>query len=156
MSLFFLNDPLKRTGLWFVLLFVQFPHSSAGFDHQFFFKRQDLSSYRVKHSKRNSIFTHVHVLFSIYDINCGVSQGFLALKKAVAAHVKKHRIFSRVLIFNQLHTRHSPLAPLGQVDEWTANFSRLVVCRSFLELWRRKNKKFRIVDRQRGSNFPRR
>ena len=34
--------------------------------------------------------------------------------------------------------RHSPLAPLGQVDEWTAKLSRFsiqVVCRNFLELW---------------------
>ena len=113
-------------------------------------------SYRFEHSKRNCISSRAHVLFSIYHINFGVLQGFLALKKAVATHVKKHRIFSRVLMYNQLHTRHSPLAPLGQVDEWTAKFSRLVVCRSFLELWRRKNKKFRIADRQRGSNFPRR
>ena len=113
-------------------------------------------SYRGKHSKSNSISTRVHALFSIYHINCGVLQGFPALRKAVATHVKKYRIFSRVLIFNQLLTRHSPLAPLGQVDEWTAKFSRLVVCRSFLELWRRKHKKIRIADRQRGSNFPRR
>ena len=62
-------------------------------------------SYRFEHSKRNCISTRAHVLFSIYHIDCGVLQGFLALKKAVAAHVKKHRIFSRVLIFNQLHTQ---------------------------------------------------
>ena len=62
-------------------------------------------SYRFEHSKRNCISTRAHVLFSIYHINCGVLQGFLALKKAVATHVKKHRIFSRVLIFNQLHTQ---------------------------------------------------
>ena len=74
-------------------------------------------SYRFEHSKRNCISTRAHVLFSIYHINCGVLQGFLDLKKAVATHVKKHGIFSRVLIFNQLHTRRSPSAPLGQVDE---------------------------------------
>ena len=62
-------------------------------------------SYRFEHSKRNCISTRAHVLFSIYHINCGVLQGFLALKKAVATHVIKHRIFSRVLIFNQLHTQ---------------------------------------------------
>ena len=83
------------------------PYSSAGFDHQFFFKRQDLSSYRVKHSKRNSIFTHVHVLFSIYHINCGVLQGFPALRKVVTTHVRKYCIFSTCVdIANQLLTRH--------------------------------------------------
>ena len=59
---------------------------------------RSLVSYRVKHSKRNSISTRAHVLFSIYHINCGVIQGFPALRKAVTTHVKKYRIFSRVLI----------------------------------------------------------
>ena len=43
-------------------------------------------------------------------------------------------LFTCVDIANQLLTRHSPLAPLGQVDEWTAKPSRFsiqVVCRSF-------------------------
>ena len=35
---------------------------------------------------------------SNYHINCGVIQGFPALRKAVTTHVKKYRIFSRVLI----------------------------------------------------------
>ena len=39
--------------------------------------------------KKNKIFHH---------INCGVIQGFPALRKAVTTHVKKYRIFSRVLI----------------------------------------------------------
>ena len=50
--------------------------------------------------------------------------------------------FTCVDIANQLLTRHSPLAPLGQVDEWTAKPSRFsiwVICWSFLELWRRKH-----------------
>ena len=34
----------------------------------------------------------------LYHINCGVIQGFSALRKAVTTHTKKHRIFSRVLI----------------------------------------------------------
>ena len=46
-----------------------------------------------------------------------VLQGFMALRKAVTTHVKTYRIFSRVDLANQLLTRHSPLAPLGQVDE---------------------------------------
>ena len=33
-----------------------------------------------------------------YHINCGFIQGFLALGKAVTTHVKKYRIFSRVLV----------------------------------------------------------
>ena len=49
-------------------------------------------------SKRNSISTRAYVLFSIYHINCGVIQGFPALRKAVTTHVKKYRIFLRVLM----------------------------------------------------------
>ena len=52
-----------------------------------------------------------------YHINCGAIQEFPALRKAFTTHVKKYRIFSRVDIANQLLTRHSPLAPLSQVDE---------------------------------------
>ena len=53
-----------------------------------------------------------------YRINCGVIQGFPALRKAVTTHVKKYRIFfTCVDMANQLLTRHSPLVPLGQVDE---------------------------------------
>ena len=32
-------------------------------------------------------------------INCGVIQGFPALRKALTTHVKRYRIFSRVLIY---------------------------------------------------------
>ena len=54
----------------------------------------------------------------VYRINCRVIQGFLALRKAVTTHVKKiSYFFTCVDIANQLLTRHSPLAPLGQVDE---------------------------------------
>ena len=76
-----------------------------------------LVSYRVKHSKRNSIST-AHVLFSIYYINRGVIQGFPALRKAATTHVEKYRFFffTCVDVAHQLLTRHSPLAPLGQVD----------------------------------------
>ena len=52
--------------------------------------------------------------------------------------------FTCVDIANQLLTHHSPLAPLGQVDEWTAKPSRFsiqVVCRSFLKSWRLNTKK---------------
>ena len=33
-----------------------------------------------------------------YHINCGIIQGFLALRKAITTHVKKNSIFSRMLI----------------------------------------------------------
>ena len=49
---------------------------------------------------------------AFHHINCGVLQGFPAPRKAVTIS----RITS-VDIANQLLTRHSPLAPLGQVDE---------------------------------------
>ena len=35
----------------------------------------------------------------ISHINCGVTQGFPAMRKAVTTRVKKYRIFSRVLIY---------------------------------------------------------
>ena len=45
------------------------------------------------------------------------STGIFGLRKAVTTHVKKDRFFSTCVdIANQLLTRHSPLAPLGQVD----------------------------------------
>ena len=81
---------------------------------------RSLVSDRVKHSKRNSISTRAHVLFSIYHINYGVSHGFPALRKAVTTLVKKYGVFD---IANQLLTRHSPFAPLGQVDEWWMIYS---------------------------------
>ena len=52
-----------------------------------------------------------------YHINCGVIQGFPALRRAETPYVKKYRIFHVVGIANQLLTRHSPLASLGQVDK---------------------------------------
>ena len=79
----------------------------------------------------------VYIYIYIYHINCGVIQRFPALRKVVMTHV-----FTRVDIANQLLTRNSPLAPLGQFDEWTAKPSRFsiqIVCRSFLELWRLKH-----------------
>ena len=35
---------------------------------------------------------------AFYYINCGVIQGFPAPRKAATIHVKKYRIFSRLLI----------------------------------------------------------
>ena len=57
----------------------------------------------------------------IYHINYGVIEGFLALRKAVKAHLKKYRIFLLVFdIANQLPTRHLHFAPVGQLDERAA------------------------------------
>ena len=38
------------------------------------------------------------IIISFYHINCGVQQGFPALKKAATTYVKKKRLFFRVLI----------------------------------------------------------
>ena len=100
------------------------------------------------------------MLLLIYHINWGVIQGFPTLRKAVTTHVKKYRIFfTCVDIASQLLIRHSPLAPLGQVDEWTAKPSRFSIQGSLSELSRivaLKHWKIRIADRQSGSNFSRR
>ena len=54
----------------------------------------------------------------IYHINYDVTQGSVALTKAVTTPFKKYDIFSRVVDnANQLLTPHSPFAPLGQVDK---------------------------------------
>ena len=52
-------------------------------------------------------------------INYGVIQGFPSLRtEAITTHVKRYDVFLRVVdIANQLLTRHSPFAPLAQVDE---------------------------------------
>ena len=96
---------------------------------------QPRSLFLEKENLEENLFTlywiHICVIANrdIYHINCGVIHGFLALRKAVTT------FFTCVDIANQLLTRHSPLAPPGQVDAWTAKFSRFsiqVVCRSFL------------------------
>ena len=72
-----------------------------------------------------------------FHINYGVTRGFLTLRKAVTTHVKKYNIFSRVSnIANQLVTRHSPFAPLGQVDDWTAKPSPLSIQGRLSEFFR--------------------
>ena len=54
----------------------------------------------------------------MYHLNYGVIQGFPAVRKAVTTHVKKFEIFTLLFdIANQVLTRYSPFAPLGQVDE---------------------------------------
>ena len=46
----------------------------------------------------NTISNRQVIKKNYYNVNCGVIQGFPALRKAVTTHVKKYRIFSRVLI----------------------------------------------------------
>ena len=73
---------------------------------------------------------------NFYYRNCGISG---SEKSRDNIHKKISYFFTCVDKSNQLLTCHSPWAPLGQVDEWTAKLSRLsiqVVCRNFLELWR--------------------
>ena len=53
-----------------------------------------------------------------YHTNCGVIKEFPALKKSRNNTREKISYFSTCVdIANQLLTRHSPLAPLGQVNE---------------------------------------
>ena len=55
---------------------------------------------------------------AFHHINCGVLQGFPAPRKSRNNTCEKiSYFFTSVDIANQLLTRHSPLAPLGQVDE---------------------------------------
>ena len=89
------------------------------------------------------VFVCVRMYICIYHINCGVIQRFPALRKTVTTDVKKISYFS-TCVDNQLLTRHSPLAPPGQVDEGTvkpSRFSIQVVYRSFLKLWRLNTKR---------------
>ena len=51
-----------------------------------------LQEYKAELGKPNNRVTF------FYHINCGVIQGFPALRKAVTTHVKKYRIFPLVLI----------------------------------------------------------
>ena len=69
-----------------------------------------------------------------YHLNCGVIQGFPALRKAVTS--------LSVRLINELQSLHY--------------FQYKVVFRNFLELCRLKHQKIRIAGRQSGSNFPRR
>ena len=63
------------------------------------------------------IHTYIYIYIYIYHINCSVIQGFPALRKAVKTREKISFFFTCVDIANQLLIRHSPLVPLGQVDE---------------------------------------
>ena len=79
-------------------------------------------------------------------------EDFQPWEKPLTTHLEKYRIFSRVFdIVNQLLTRHSPFAPLGQVDEWTAKPSPFSI-QGFLSGCVR----IMAAYRQWRSNFPRR
>ena len=61
------------------------------------------------------LFPHFFFLYKIHT-NYDVIQGFPAPRNAVTTHANKYHIFSSVFdIANQLLTRQSPFAPLGQV-----------------------------------------
>ena len=69
--------------------------------------------------KFGGLISHLIVpITKYYHIKYGVIQGFPAPRKTVTTHVMKYVFFSREFdIANQLLTRHSPFAPLGQVIE---------------------------------------
>ena len=63
--------------------------------------------------------------FSSHKLRC--STGISGSEKSRNNTCEKiSYFFTSVDIANQLLTRHSPLAPLGQVDEWTAKPSRFL------------------------------
>ena len=104
----------------------------------------DINSYEGKNFGVNMHSKKLLIIYSIYiyHINCGVIQGFPALRIVATTREKISYFFTCVDMANQLLSRHSPLAPLGQVDESTAKPSRFsiqVVFRSFPELWRLKH-----------------
>lgn len=94
----------------------------------------------------------------IHHINCSITQGFLALRKAVTTHVKKITIifyfYANQLLTRHSHSRHS----VRLINEWQSLHSSrsIVVCRNFLGLWLLKHWNIRIAYRQRRLKFPRR
>ena len=81
----------------------------------------------------------------------------VCLKKSRNNTREKNIVFFHVLIYPI--TRHSPLALLGQVDEWTAKSSRFSITSCLLELSRimaAKTLKNPYHWQIWGSNFPRR
>ena len=89
-----------------------------------------------------------HLLFSIYHINCGIIQGFPALRKAVTAHVKNIVIFHVCL----------KLVATLKVDKWRQSLHHLqskVFCGNFFGLWLLKHLNIRIVYWQWRSIVPR-
>ena len=73
--------------------------------------------------------------FSSHKLRC--STGISGSEKSRNNTCEKiSYFFTSVDIANQLLTRHSPLAPLGQVDEWTAKPSRFLNTSCLSELSR--------------------
>ena len=112
--------------------------------------RHSVSLMNERQSLHDSREMLCNILYLSHKLRCYI--GFSGLEKSRNNTREKNRyFFTCVDIANQLQTRHSPLAPLGQVDEWTAKPSRFpiqVVYRGFLELWRLEHYKIRIADRQ--------
>ena len=70
-------------------------------------------------------------------INCGVIQGFPGPEKSRNnTREKISYFFTCVVIAYQLLTCHSPLAPLGKVDEWIAKPARFSIQGTLSELSR--------------------
>ena len=91
--------------------------------------------------KKINTCTCVNTFYHIYKLWCytGISG---SEKSHNNTHEKTSYFFTCVDTANQLLTCHLPLAPLSQVDEWTAKpswFLIKVLCWSFLELWRLKH-----------------
>ena len=105
-------------------------------------------------------------LTTFYHINYSVIQGFPAPRKTVTTHVK-NTIFFYVCWYRQSgnQTRHSPFAPLGQVDEWTAKpspfsvqgslseFSRIMAAGTLKNPYRLQIETFKLSKKGRKTNI---
>ena len=101
--------------MWFYLLAGKDSLLGKSLRENFFSDAKCLGPF-LQRSPLNT-FNNVGKIFC--HINYGVIQGFPSLRtEAITTHVKRYDIFLRVFdIANQLLTRHSPFAPIAQVDE---------------------------------------
>ena len=95
-----------------------------------------------------------------YHINCGVIQGFPALRKAATAHVKKKSYFFTCGdIANRLLTRHSPLAPPSQVEKYeqqglhNSQYKLFMAAKTLKNPYRWQTVRFKILRRGRKSVY---
>ena len=96
-------------------------------------KEKDLSE------KEYSCITSLRPDNVCHHMNKDFIQISLALRKAVTSHMNEKIRYFFLCVFDiasQLLTRHSPFAPLGQVDEWTAKPSRFSIQGNLSELSR--------------------
>ena len=95
----------------------------------------------------------------IHHLNCSITQGFSALRKAVTTHVKKN--YDNFFTFTPIscwHVTRISRHSVRLINEWQSLHSSrsIVVCRNFLGLWLLKHWNIRIAYRQRRFKFPRR